>query len=67
VTWAARGARLRKYGVDRIHRAAEKRRTVGSCVSRKEQQALIHVWTSGLFVLRPHSSTVHPYVTKATL
>jgi hypothetical protein len=27
---AARGARLRKYGVSRIHRAAEIRRTVGT-------------------------------------
>jgi hypothetical protein len=40
---AARGARLREYGVGRIHRAAEKRRTVGSCISGKEQQALIYV------------------------
>jgi hypothetical protein len=40
---AARGARLRKYGVGTIHRAAEKRRTVGSCISEKEQQALIYV------------------------
>jgi hypothetical protein len=38
---AARGARLRKYGVGRNHRAAEKRRTVGSCMAGEENHLYV--------------------------